>query len=177
MKQKAELEEAKKDLEEATNKTTFYQRAGKDLEGGVTVQLTVLQEGLKASRKAHTKIVTVLTKTTEANAKVTNDLCEVIDMVRTSTITASDAGPSRTIHCSVAFTVKPKSIDTFSGEKSIAAVYSWLTTVENAFYRWAKECGTTEWAAAWARYAISYLKGTANEWRSTTWPDARTEID
>jgi len=70
-----------------------------------------------------------------------------------------------------------KELDTFSGEKSIAAVYSLLTTVENGFYPRAQECSTAESTATGARYAISYLKGTANEWGSTTWPDARTEID
>jgi len=176
MKQNAELEQTRKDLATAQAQTAFYQEVAKELEGKMTVQLTMMQEELKASREAYTKTVTALTKTTEANAKVTNDLRKAIDAVRTSTATASGAGPSQTTQRPCTFTVKPKSIDTFSGEKSIAAVYSWLTTVENVFYLRAQECGTAESTATWARYAISYLKGTANEWGSTTWPDARTEI-
>jgi len=176
MKQNAELEQTRKDLATAQAQTAFYQATAKELEGKMTVQLTMMQEELKASREAYTKTVTALTKTTEANAKVTNDLRKAIDAVRTSTATASGAEPSQTTQRPCTFTVKPKSIDTFSGEKSIAAVYSWLTTVENVFYLRAQECGTADSTATWARYAISYLKGTANEWGSTTWPDARTEI-
>ena len=70
----------------------------------------------------------------EANAKVTNNLRKAIDAVRTSTATASGAELSQTTQRPCTFTVKPKSIDTFSGEKSITTVYSWLTTVENIFY-------------------------------------------
>jgi len=29
----------------------------------------------------------------------------------------------------------------------------------------------------WVHYTILYLKGTANEWGSTTWPDTRTEVN
>jgi len=142
----------------------------------MTVQLTMMQEELKASREAYTKTVTALMMTTEANAKVTNDLRKAIDTVRTSTATALGAELSQTTQRPCTFTVKPKTIDTFSREKSIAAVYSWLTTVENVFYLRAQECGTADSTATWVCYAISYLKGTANEWGSTTWPDARTEI-
>lgn len=159
MKQKEQLERTERDLEAAKSQILFY------------------QEELRTSREAYTKTLAVLTKTTEANAKVTNDLRKAIDVVRTSTATTTEAGPSRAAQRPGTFTVKPKSIDTFSGEKTIAAVYSWLTTVENVFYLRAQECGTAESTATWARYAISYLKGTANEWGSTTWPDARTEID
>ena len=177
VRQRAQLEQTERDLEAAKSQILFYQGAGKDLEDRMTAQLTVLQDELKASRKAYTKTLAVLTKTTEANAKVTNDLRKAIDVVRTSTATTTEAGPSRAGQRPGTFTVKPKSIDTFSGEKTIAAVYSWLTTVENVFYLRAQECGTVESTTTWARYAISYLKGTANEWGSTTWPDARTEID
>jgi len=177
MKQKAELEQAARDLEVAKSQILFYQGAGKEVESRMTAQLMVLQDELKASREAYTKTLTTLTKTTEANAKVTNDLRKAIDAVRTSAASTSEAGPSRATQRPGTFTVKPKSIDTFSGEKSIAAVYSWLTTVENVFYLRAQECGTANSTATWARYAISYLKGTANEWGSTTWPDARTEIE
>jgi len=176
MKQKAELEQTRKDLATAQAQTAFYQEMMKVLEGKMTVQLTMKHEELKASREAYTKTVTALTKTTEANAKVTNDLRKAVDAVRSSTATPSRVGLSQTTQRPCAFTVKPKSIDTFSGKKSIAAVYSWLTTVENGFYLRAKECSTAESTATWARYAISYLKGTANEWGSTTWPGVRTEI-
>ena len=70
MKQNAELEQTRKDLATAQAQTPFYQATAKELEGKMTVQLTMMQEELKASRDAYTKTVTALTKTTEANAKV-----------------------------------------------------------------------------------------------------------
>ena len=74
MKQNVELEQMRKDLATAQAQTAFYQATAKELEGKMTVQLTTMQEELKASREAYTKTITALTKTTEANAKVTNDL-------------------------------------------------------------------------------------------------------
>jgi len=106
MKQEEQLERTERDLEAAKSQILFY------------------QEELRTSREAYTKMLAVLTKTTEANAKVTNDLWKAIDVVRTSTATTTEAGPSRAAQRPGTFTVKPKSIDTFSGEKTIAAVYS-----------------------------------------------------
>jgi hypothetical protein len=124
MKQKVQLEQTERDLAAAKSQILFYQGAGKDLEDRMMAQLTVLQDELKASREAYTKTLAALTKTTEANAKVTNDLRKAIDVVRTSTATTAEAGSSRAAQRPGTFTVKPKSIDTFSGEKTIAAVYS-----------------------------------------------------
>jgi len=176
MKQNAELEQTRKDHTTAQAQTAFYQVTAKELEGKMTLQLTMMQEELKASREAYTKTVTALTKIREVTAKVTNNLRKAIDAVRTSTATASGAEPCQTTQWPCTFMVKSKSIDTFSREKSIAAVYSWLTTIENIFYLRAQDSGTADSTAMWARYTISYLKDTAKEWGSTTWPDARMEI-
>jgi len=124
MKQNAELEQTRKDLATAQAQTACYQVTAKELEGKMTLQLTMMQEELKASREAYTKTVTALTKTREVNAKVTNNLRKAIDAVRTSTATASREEPSQTTQWPCTFTVKSKSIDTFSREKSVAAVYS-----------------------------------------------------
>jgi len=48
MKQNAELEQTRKDLAMAQAQTAFYQAMAKELEGKMTVQLTMMQEELKA---------------------------------------------------------------------------------------------------------------------------------
>lgn len=121
----------------------FYRGLGTELECSSARQISTLQEELKAFREAYAATLAALTKTAETNANVTRNLLKAIYTVR-NTPMASREGTSQTRQRLGIFTVKPKSIDTFSGEKSIATVYSWLTTVENVFYLRAQECDTEE---------------------------------
>jgi hypothetical protein len=71
------------------------------------------------------------------------------------------------------FSLKPKTFETFHGQKQADIVYTWIQKVERGCWLRAYETGTGDSTEMWASYVINYLRDEAAEWAALTWPNAQ----
>lgn len=74
------------------------------------------------------------------------------------------------------FTLKPKSLSEYYGEKNTEKAYAWIEAAERVFVQRAAETLTAGSTERWGAYAIDYLKGHAAEWAHLLWPLSTNNI-